>query len=449
MTRLIDVWLKSDIRHCRAIARLLASLVLLIGIPWYSTANLAAGSTSDRFSVRQGPSAGAKLAGDQGRQAGEILLAPHSLSAPLQPFLNIVPASKGTDLFISAGGVGQLGGNVFANINTGPSGHKDSWTMTYSDTAEVYVTTVTGFDPNVGASGTLDITTTGGLATPTVGFARARVMPATTPTLVSTDGRLRLAAVSPDTFESLTYIAIVPSFAPRAAAPSGHRFVGSTYSVRASGNLLASRRPMFLEISLDDAALAGADRHTLALFAWDEGAGRWDNLGGQLLYDQVANSWSVGVATTRFSTYALMATPAWVDEFDDPELGGLAERSNLEQGPLGDNLALILSNRPGSGMAISPPISPTTTFIGWDSLSFTGAFSSPTTTLTIDILSVTGTVVLSNVTSGASLAGIDPTRYSALKLRVSLNSTTVNATPALDSWRLAWRADADTPRLMI
>jgi hypothetical protein len=255
---------------------------------------------------------------------------------------------------------------------------------------------------------------------------------------------LRLTPVNPDTFDALTYLAIVPSFAPRAPAPPGHRFVGSTYSVRASGGITETARPMFLDLHFTEADLAGADPHTLALFAWDEAGGEWKPLGGQLDYRPGQNR-LVGVATRRFTTYALMATPAWHDEFDDFDFSGLSERSNVDLGPLEDGTGLILVDTPGSGVAISRPISPTTAFAGWDQLTFAGFAIPPTTTLAVDVLSITGTAVLSNVVSGASLAEIDPARYPVLKLRARLASAQAGATPALDAWRLTWRAEATEP----
>jgi hypothetical protein len=45
--------------------------------------------------------------------------------------------------------------------------------------------------------------------------------------------------------------------------------VGSAYSVRASGAVLVADRPMSLRLYYNEITLAGADPHTLAIFAWD------------------------------------------------------------------------------------------------------------------------------------------------------------------------------------
>src|SRR5262249_2832935 len=110
----------------------------------------------------------------------------------LTPFLNIVPDSNGSDLLVSASGVGELGGTTFVNIGIGPGHGKGSYTMTYSDTAQIYFATVTGFTPNADASAPLNITTTLGLDTGPVFFNRAYVPASQTQTVTSVDNNLQL-----------------------------------------------------------------------------------------------------------------------------------------------------------------------------------------------------------------------------------------------------------------
>lgn len=360
------------------------------------------------------------------------------IAGALAPFLNVVPGSDGRELFISASGVGALGGTVFANIDIGPTGDKHSWTMTYSDTTQTYLATAAGFTAEQGQAGTISITTTLGLDTGAVGFYRAYVPPAAASVtfITSTDGRLRLM-VSPDTFAVTTYVAVVPSFAPPAPAPAGYRFAGSVYSVRASGAQPDAAKPMILELGYDEAALAGADPHTLTIVAWNADPDRphWVPLGGRLDTEHR----SLTVATARFTTYALMAGPAWHDQFDD--FGGLDAMRNVALGPQGTSLALVLSSTPGSGSAVSKPIAPMAPIATWSTLTFTSSAAPPTTTLTVDVLDMDGTVLLANVASGASLAALDPTRYPSLCLRANLSSTVAGQTPALDEWRLSWEAE--------
>lgn len=226
---------------------------------------------------------------------------PFTANTTFAPFLDVVPLQDGTGLFISAGGVGELGGTVFANIGIGPGHYKGSTSMVYSGT--VYIATIGDFTPNTGASGPLSITTTLGLNSGEVDFNRAYVPASTIQTISSIDGNLQLSVVSTDTMIYDTYIAVVPGFAPPGPPPQGHRLVGSVYSVRAAGTLLTTPEPMSLRIYYNNTILAGADPHTLAILAWDAFNQRWNNLGGTLFSTQQYLS----VATSRFTTYALMA----------------------------------------------------------------------------------------------------------------------------------------------
>ena len=141
------------------------------------------------------------------------------------PFLDIVPSDDGADLYIRASGVAGPIGDMIANVSEGPTRHRGSYTMTYSDTAEVYVATATGFTPSQDTTGTVSITTTLGLATPVVSFQRAYVPASTTETVQSSDGNLELSFVTPGTLLFNTYIAVVPSYAPPGPAPDGRRAV--------------------------------------------------------------------------------------------------------------------------------------------------------------------------------------------------------------------------------
>src|SRR5688572_9601113 len=100
-----------------AVVLLLASLLfILTGTVWYSTAK----SKSRLVRVQ---------------------------NSTFAPFLNIIPSEDGSQLHISAGNVGEVGGTVFANLSLGP-GHRKGGTMTYSDTVQAYITTITpGFTP--------------------------------------------------------------------------------------------------------------------------------------------------------------------------------------------------------------------------------------------------------------------------------------------------------------
>jgi hypothetical protein len=362
--------------------------------------------------------------------------APVTTTATLFPFLDMVPSQDGEEVYVSARGVGQLGGAAFTNIGIGPGHNKGGWTMTYSDTVESYITTATGFTPNVDDYGPINITTTLGLDTGVVEFRRDYVPASTLHTLVSQDGKLELEIVSADTITVDTYILVVPSYAPPGPTPSGHRLVGSSYSVRAGGALPGTARPMLLRLYYDETSLAGADPHTLAIFRWSTSNRRWENVGG----NHFADGHYLSAAVSQFATYALMATTTWRDDFlNDIVLSGLDEKDNVKWDALGG--ALVLSSAATSGFAVTKPITPTAEIYSWRRLSFTATVDPPTQTLTVDVLSLDGSEVLTDVANGTDLARlVDVAHYPSLRLRANMASSVEGETPALDGWQLAWQA---------
>ena len=416
----------------------LCILFLFMGAVWHSI--IRAASSPDTTVAQNAPCI-APANGEWGGSgcAGEGKTAV-SATTTLAPFLDIVPSSDGTELFIQAGGVGQLGGNVFLNLGSGPTHHKGGWTMTYSTTVQAYLAIADGFTPGVGASGPINITTTQGLDSGVVDFKRAYLPPepscpgAPYCAIVSEDGNLELGLVNTDTFPAEVYIAVVPSYAPPGPLPPGHHLIGSAYSVRASGALVEADRPMNLRLFYNQNLLAGADPHTLTILAWDAHNKHWDNLGGILNSTQR----HLSVAAKRLTTYALAAIPAWRDEFYD--LSGMEplQFNNVTWGGP-QNPALLLASAPGNGSALSLPISATAGFTSWDTITFANAADPPTTTLSVDVLSSDGFALLTNVASGTSLTGLDPAQYPVLKLRLTITSTAAGETPTLDSWQLGWQ----------
>ena len=402
---------------------LLLGLLLMTGATLYSTAKSAVRPVAGQVPAPE-PTGGAPPLKQQ--------------ASALAPFLDVVPSQDGTALFIKAGGVGKLDGDVFLNVGIGPGHDKDSYTMVYSDTDQLYTTTAPGFTPGTGASGPLSITTTTGLDTGTVDFYRAYVPASTLQTIRSVDGNLQLTLVGTDTLPADTYVVIVPGFAPPGPPPLGHRLVGSPYSVRAAGALLVTNRPMDLRFYYDETTLAGADPHTLAIFAWDAFHRRWERLGGRLFSAQRY----LTVATSRFTTYALMSTPVWRDDFDD--FSGLdpAGSANVTLGGSPDEQGVVLANTPGEGTILSQPITPSMAIAAWGSLTFTAVVSPPTATLTVDLLDLNGTVLLTHVVSRTRLSHLDPHQYPVLRLRATFSSTVAGATPRLDLWELSWQVAA-------
>jgi len=352
-------------------------------------------------------------------------------SGPCVPFIHVVPSQDGTELFASVSGLDISCGSICVNMGTWATPIPRCCSTTDC------VIIVSGLTPNMDDCGSIEITSTLGLDYGAVEFCRAYVPASTSRTINSLDGNLQLTLVSTDTFPSEAYIVVVLSYAPPGPPPLGHRLLGSVYSVRASGAVLVADRPMSLRLYYNETALAGADPHALAIFAWDAYHERWDNLGGTLFSTQQY----VSVATRRFTTYALMAAPTWRDGFDDLSGMDLAQFNNVTWGGTPENRTLVLTSTATSGDAVSKPITPTTGFATWGNLTFTSTVEPPTTTLTVDVLSPDGTELLTDVASGVNLASIDPTQYRALKLRANFSSTVAGGTPALDVWRLTWQVE--------
>ena len=74
----------------------------------------------------------------------------------------------------------------------------------------------------------------------------------------------------------------------------------------------------------------------------------------------------------------------------------------------------------------------------WGAVEYVGVADPPTTTLHVDVLSEEGVVLLEDVASGASLAGLDAATHPSLRLRVRLESTVAGASPELAGWGVVW-----------
>ncbi len=438
MTFLTKVRPKTHARRQRLAIMVLASFILLLGAAWYSTAKLESVPVEAASSVQNLAESG-PVAAYVALPPGDTRQAPVAQNGSFSPFLHIVPSQDGSEIYIKASGGGELGGTLFANVGIGPGHDQGSYTMTFSDTNQTYIATAPGFTPGMDDYAPLSITTTLGLDTGSVEFNRDHIQASTPRTITSRDGNMELELVNTDTITFDTYVAVVPSYGLPGPLPSGHRLVGSIYSVRAAGALPETDRPMSLRLYYNDTTLAGVDPHTLAIFAWDAYHKRWDNLEGTL---HTTPQQYLSVATSRFTTYALVATTTWRDEFFD--LSGLdfTQFDNVTWGGTPGNRALILASTPGSGSAVSEIITATTPFSNWRRLYFNHSADPPTTTLTVDILSSNGSEVLTGVASGTDLADlVDPAQYPSLRLRVNMTSTAAGETPALERWELSWWAE--------
>jgi hypothetical protein len=303
--------------------------------------------------------------------------------------------------------------------------------MTYNETVESYGTFVPGFDPGNDIAGTVSLSTTQGIATQTVWFDRLHIDTKSESSFVSNDGLLRMSWISPGTLPTDTYIAITPGMAPPGPIPAGHQAVGNVYTVRASGSLVTANGPLLLEMAYDPTILGSIDPRTLDIAFWDASIQppRWERLNARL--DDETRTLSV--STSRFGSYTVLVTPSWRDTF--VRSSGLATRTNVTTDLDGN---LTLSSAPGTGTAISVPITPPAPFEAWESLSFTAASTPPDTSVTIDVLDAQGTVLLADVANGVSLHGVDPAQHPTLVLRASLTAMTDTAVPTLGEWNITW-----------
>jgi len=308
--------------------------------------------------------------------------------------------------------------------------------MTFTPTVQSYVATASGFAPGTSENTPLCITSSTGYDSGLTDLQRIHLPASFTETLYSLDGNFTLDLVSADTIPYETYVAIVPSFGPPAPPPPTHAFVGSIYSVRAAGALVTTEKPMLLRLYYTTEMLHGIDPHTLAIFGWDAANQRWQNLGGRHFFDQQYLS----VSTQRFTTYALMATNAWQDEFDD--FNGLdldAGYANVTLGGTIEERTLVLADTPGTGTVTSVPIH-LPPLMQWDVMEYVGASDPPMVTLRVDVLSEDGEVLLEDVESGENLDEIDMATHSSLRLRVRMESSVAEKSPELAEWQMSWEA---------
>jgi hypothetical protein len=369
-----------------------------------------------------------------------------ALAATFTPTLTLVPSEDGTSLYIDAGGVRPFGDTLFVNLGIGPGHNKGSWTMSFSETVDLYVTTAAGFTPGINTSSELHITTTLGLATAPVEFSRAFVHHDTPTQITSPNGALALSLITAGTLPADTYIAIVPSYAAPAPPPPGYQMVGETYSVRAPGSLPTADLPMSLRMTVSPQLLGALDPQTLVIAVWNGQPGKngsWEILGGELLTDLASRA--VAATTRRFGTFALMSGPAWSDSFADLEGLDLPTSSGVTLGLVNDELALVPEPE-ADGVAVSRLInaSPTT----WGTLSYS-AIVPPESQLAVDLLSADGSLLLEDVTSGTSLASIDGQVHPNVRLRVRLTAGPLGERPALLGWGITWQSAESRRQLFL
>ena len=352
------------------------------------------------------------------------------------PFLNVFPDPDGRTLYVSIYGLGAPVSDLFVNAKIGPTGHQYSYTASYSNTLGAYAATVVGFTPGQDALVSLNITSTAGINTPAQSYPRF-FMPAGLARSVQVgNGTLALSAINTDTFANDTYLAFAPGFAPASVVPTGYRVLNQPYTINASGSITGTTRPLLLTFRYNATELQGAAPDALAIMQWQPATQQWLRLPSRVF----SARGEVVATIRRFTTYALMVTPTWRDDFDD--LSGL-ELSALHQVDLnlkeGVVEVLTLTANAVNGVAVSQPITPPVSIRQWDRLLYSAVAMPPTTTLTIDLLDSQGRLLLADVPSGASLAEFDPTQYPVLRLRAIFSATIPGQSAALDEWQLSWQ----------
>jgi hypothetical protein len=345
-----------------------------------------------------------------------------------------VPGADGTSLFVSTGQTTDLGADVTAEATVG--GAPTHRGATYNTDESAYEALISGVftagpstvEGTIGLSTDLDTGET--LETPDVPFRRFFVPTTGAAPVVSNDNNLEMT-LSDNSLQADAYALVMSTNAAPGSIPSGHQLVGQPYSVRASGAVVTSTKPMLLKLFYTDTTLGDVDPHTLSVLRWNSVSREWDDLGGSL-DDLIENS--VSTTTERFTAYALMATPRWRDVFND--FTGLSEWGHVTV--LLPNGELVLNGLAYTGTATSRVITPTVSIDEWGHVSYTGTVPAGTS-LTVDVLSADGTLLLSDVTSGTGLASVDPTAYPSLKLRATFSTDDLANSASLDEWTITWQ----------
>ncbi len=351
------------------------------------------------------------------------------------PFLHVIPGSDGASLTVKAGRLDGFDPRLHSTLRIIGSTSSEPGHTSYDPGKDVYtfifddVTTPGATSPMMTAL--ITTTTDGGpVVLGSSDFVRHYVAGDANMEVVSQDSHTRLlmprSALLPD-----SYLILMNTVAPPGDIPPGHRLLGQPYAIRASGAVTQSLTPLLLQIDYDPGLLDGASSHTIGMYWWNEGAGRWQMIDSEPFGDQ-----PTFVASIRQMTgaYALMIGTTWSDTFLD--YSGVAERQNIRLA-YGGRLAL----RSGftQGYAISTPISPTTPFSAWGELRYTAEITAGAV-LTVDVLAADNSILLANASDGASLATIDPVQHPRLRLAARFGARQPGATPYLDKWALTWTA---------
>jgi hypothetical protein len=351
-----------------------------------------------------------------------------------------VPSADGTAVFVSTGQTTEVSGDVNAGLEVAGAA-KRRFLMTYSTDESAYEVLATEIvlpgpltvEGDIALTADLDNGET--LDTGEVDFRRFFVPTVGAAPLVSTDNTLEMT-LSDHSLPADAYALVMGTNSSPGPITIGHQLLGKPYSVRPSGAIISSTKPMLLKLFYTDTTLGSTDPHTLSLLEWDPVGLTWDDLGG-VLDDLIEGS--VTTTTDRFTVYALMSVPRWRDILND--FTGLSEWEHVTiLLPAG---RLVLDGLAYSGTATSRTITPTVPIKEWGEVNFDIDLPAGTG-LTIDVLGGDGTVVLSDVSPGMSLAVIDPIAHPSLKLRATFTTTDLGLSASLNEWSIDWEPESST-----
>jgi hypothetical protein len=221
------------------------------------------------------------------------------------------------------------------------------------------------------------------------------------------------------------YIIVMDTNGLPGGLPVGIQAIGLPYSFRASGAVFDSINTMSLDLYYSGTILGAADPLTLRIFEWDAPNDTWTDTGNQTL--STLQGSRLNKPATKFTTYILGSTPRWCDSFTSGI--GLETLNGIIR------TAGTLHLNANAGTAIGKLYTPTLPLRAWQSVSYTANIPAGTN-LIVSVLSQNNQVLKPNVTSGQSLADIDPGLHPGLKLRVEMSTTLPGTTPELLEWCL-------------
>ncbi|MEM7533436.1 MAG: dockerin type I repeat-containing protein [Chloroflexota bacterium] len=355
------------------------------------------------------------------------------------PFLYVIPSHDGTTLYIQTERMAEVAGDLVLETSLANGGPHTpgSWTGTYSDTIQAYVIPIPGFSPELDINGTINLTSTTGINTGHESIHRSVIDVSEEGRVINSEnGHFELVLNASETLPFDAYVATHThqSGAVPESLPDDVELIGYVYSVIVSGSSLTSAKPMTLRLYYTTETLAGHDSETLSIMKWDSQNNVWKEMDSQLWPTEQY----VSTTTDAFTGYALVAKPAAIDVFFDDFEYGFRHTDFL----MFDNLTTIrdtmnnsdflvtLDNPSASGYMATKPIALTENAQEWGRITYEGTGS-----FVVDVLDADGNALMTNVTSGTSLATIDHTTHPSIRLKVSMTANDQQ----LDWWQISSR----------